>query len=101
MLLFLNLIVLSILRSNGADSLELTFSLVAMVFIIMTGVVFSQFYFIYIAKSALWQKFVSFLYSKVRKRSNTNVANERTPLINTPASSVTCLREPVMDYIND
>ena len=101
MLLFLNLIVLSILRSNGADSLELTFSLVAMVFIIMTGVVFFQFYFLYIAKSALWQKFVSFLYSKVRKRSNTNVANERTPLINTPVSSVTCLREPVMDYIND
>ena len=101
MLLFLNLIVLSILRSNGADSLELTFSLVAMVFNIMMGVVFSQFYFIYIAKSALWQRFVSFLYSKVRKRSNTNVANERTPLINTPASSVTCLQEPVMDYIND
>ena len=46
MLVFLNLIVLSIIKLVGADSFELTFSLVGMVFAIMVVVIFYQFYFI-------------------------------------------------------
>ena len=59
-LVFLNLIVLTIVKLSGADSFELTFSLVGMVFAMMVGIIFYQFYLIYIAKSALWQKFIVF-----------------------------------------
>ena len=100
-LVFLNLIVLSIIKSNGADSFELTFSLVGMVFAIMVVVILYQFYFVYVAKMALWLKLVSFLHSKMRKLSNRDNVNERTSLINKPTNSVVHFREPVMEYLAD
>ena len=100
-LVFLNLIVLSIMKSNGAESFELTFSLVGMVFAIMVVVVLYQLYFIYVAKMALWLKLVSFLHSKMRKLANNDNVNERTPLMNKPTNFVVRLREPVMEYLTD
>ena len=96
-LVFLNLIVLTVTKLSGADSFELTFSLVGMVFAIMVGIIFYQFYFIYIAKSALWQKFIVFVHSRMRKVATTENVGERTPLINEPTRTVVDLREPVMD----
>ena len=96
-LVFLNLIVLTVTKLGGADSFELTFSLVGMVFAMMVGIIFYQFYLIYIAKSALWQKFIVFVHSKIRKVATTENVDERTPLIHEPTRSVVDLREPVMD----
>ena len=89
------------MKSNGAGSFELTFSLVGMVFAIMVVVVFYQLYFIYVAKMALCLRLVSFLHSKMRKLSNNDNVNERTPLINKPTDSAVDLREPVMEYLTD
>ena len=96
-LVFLNLIVLTVAKLSGADSFELTFSLVGMVFAMMVSIIFYQSYLIYIAKSALWQKFIVFVRSKMRKVATTENVYERTPLIHEPTRSVVDLREPVMD----
>ena len=89
-LVFLNLIVLTVAKLSGADSFELTFSLVGMVFAMMVGIIFYQFYLIYIVKSALWQKFIMFVVT-------TENVDERTFLINEPTRTVVDLREPVTD----
>ena len=65
----------------------------------MVVVILYQFYFVYVAKTALWLKLVSFLHSKIRKLSNNDNVNERTPLMNKPTNSVVHLREPVMEYL--
>ena len=95
--IFLNLIVLSAAKSNGAASFELTFTLVGIVFAIMNGIIFYHFYLTYIAKSALWLKFTSFLLSKIKRRGNVDNESERSPLINQPTKAVVSLREPLLE----
>ena len=96
-LVFLNFIILSAARSNGAASFEMTFSLVGIVFAIMSGIIFHHFYLLYIAKSALWLKFTLFLPSKVKRCGNVENESERSPLINQPTKTVVSLREPLME----
>ena len=100
-LVFLNLIILSTAKTNGADSFELTFSLIGMIFAVLIGSILYQFYFIYISKSGLWQKFASSLQLKRRKLLKNDNVNERAPLINKPTSTVVGLREPVMECVTD
>ena len=96
-MVFLNLIILSAARLNWADSFEMTFSLVGIIFVIMNGIIFYHFYLLYIAKSALWLKFTSFLLSKVKRCGNVENESERSPLINQPTKTVVSLREPLME----
>ena len=92
--IFLNLIILSAARSNGAALFKLTFTLVGIVFAIMNGIIFYHFYLLYIAKSALWLKYTSLLLSKIKRCGN--VENE-SDSINQPTKAVVRLREPLLE----
>ena len=100
-LVFLNLIVLSAIKSSNIDSIELTFSFVGMVFTVMIGVLFYQLYFLYISKSRLWLKFISILLTLrqrfKRQEEVSEVDDEIAPLIIHPPRAVIGLRESLLE----
>ena len=99
---YFNLIILSSTALAGVDSPPLTYSLVALVFATMIGIIVYHFHILYIAKSALWAKFTSCgLLAKLKTylsgKRGTTVAAATSQIAQNRHTSRMPLREPLME----
>ena len=99
---YLNLIILSALSTNSVVSAQLFYTLVALVFVTMLGIIIYHFHLLYIAQSAMWTKmkdWIKHIISKPHTNPPPDTEVTSTPVhnINVPSTSDIELREPLLD----